>query len=392
MSTETSQGMRLSLAVIGILLFLVSCSLFTERKAEELRPVMIDSYQASRELYSYVWSPSVFSDKKNEAKILDLLSRLANNFHEVETLSEAERRDPGFFIALRSQNRLVKDIAQRFKSGQKDYANWRLRGITNNCLVCHSRTEDLTDFIGGGPSVEDHSAEGRLAAAEFLIATRQFEKGLDDLFDLAKGTSRLPSGASIAMKALKLWLTVQVRVKDHEKEAADSLEELVEVSEFSNERISVIRFWINDLRAIESKTLYANLDARLIRAAELLEPVASEPEFGEQEKHLVKTLASSAILHQILEETLIVEERRRALYLLGLAYSKAPIESFSILSTFFLERCIREFPNTDEARKAYSLYRDELEFESSGSGGEHIDEKDQALLIELRHLSLWAPQ
>jgi hypothetical protein len=79
--------------------------------------------------------------------------------------------------------------------------------------------------------------------------------------------------------------------------------------------------------------------------------------------------------------------RSKALYLMGLAYSKLPLFFINELPEIYLERCIREAPGTSEAKKAFELYKDLVLVGYSGSGGTNVPSDVRLELQELHELS-----
>ena len=93
------------------------------------------------------------------------------------------------------------------------------------------------------------------------------------------------------------------------------------------------------------------------------------------------------MLHSALEKPLSQKERGRASCLLAEAYSHMPISMFDGVRELYLETCIREFPETQEARTAFAIYKDNLESISSGSGGVNIEGEQKKRMIELKNLA-----
>jgi hypothetical protein len=355
-----------------------------------VRAKMREAYAETANLFNFVWSPAEFQDPKNEQAISKSLDRLINEFHDVAALSSVAAEEPGFRVTLSSHERTLKDIRSRFSAGQKEYANWRLRALTANCIACHSRYQAPVDFIGDAPSPNANSFEAELAAAEFLVATRQFEKADTALLRLANSVSLLPSGSAEAIQALKLWLVVEVRVKNRPAEAEKQLRELLETPErFGHYRASVVS-WVEDLQTLAQNN-YAGADP-LNRAAELLRPIAGNTTLEEDESHLVTTLRATTLLHEYLQTKISDKNRREATFLLALAYRHLAIPSMELFQEMYLEQCIREFPGTIEAQKSYSVLQDLVEFQNSGSGGLHLEEKEAQKLKELRNLAFGTPR
>ena len=363
-----------------------ACAQGKSAPAGSIKPEMWDAYQTTSELYSLVWSPASFKDKRNEKRILELIDRLSDDFHRVGKKSSPDNMEPGFKVTLLSQQEMISDIGRRFRMGYKDYANERLRGLSANCVSCHSRFEDKNNFLGLPTPISDTSFEGRLASAEFLIASRQFEPASAALRSLAWELSSSPDSSFEALRALKLWLLVQVRVRNRDRQTASELSGLLENSKFPREERAVIRTWISDLSRLKAQE-NEQASSRVSKADSYIQPVLRADLIREQEASLVPTLEATELLHEVLQEDISAKLRRRSTCLLAQAYNRLPIQTFDIFSELYLERCIREFPNTKEAREAFEKYERRVKTLNTGSGGLHLENEDIEKLNELRSLA-----
>ncbi len=369
----------IAVCLLGILLIL-GCS----RSNGELRSTMRSVYATTASLFRLAWRPTEFKDPKNEKRIKNSLESLIQSFHTVEGASEAYQREPCFLVTLNTHEAALRDISARFTDGKKDYAIWKLRALTSNCIACHSRYQVSTDFIGDEPIPVDASFSSKLAAAEFLIATRQFDRADKDLYELARTIVSLPGGSTDAIEALELWLLIEVRVKNRPLRAAERLEQYLNEAAPSPEVRDTIQAWRSDLLEIGAQQ--DGLDG-VQKARKLLHEVAGNVTIDQDKARLVPTLYASALLHSLLQSELDSATRREALYLLAVAYAHLPISSLEYFSELYLEQCIREFPGTEESKKSYSILESLIEFKSSGSSGVHVDPADAQLLKELKALS-----
>lgn len=389
-----------------------------------IAPEMRDAYSATSQLFGYVWNPAAFNQPSNERTIEGLLDRLAGDFHRVERKAPLTMFEPGFAVTLRTNREMLGDVRRRFSSGAKDYAMWRLRSLTETCISCHSRYNVPSDFVGAPPQPTDSSFDARYGSAQFLFATRQFDRAANDLYALAEGIGSAPSGGKDAIRALELWLVIQVRVKSRYAEAAKELERLAPKFHTGPYPQDLLRTWSRELRMLEKPDNAAKTP--LEAAQHLLSALAPErglaPVQGGKEKHgkksakghkskahsaalgapfheeesrtedtdlalLPRTLRATAILHTLLPTEQELSIRRRASLLLAQAYVHLPIETFAVFRELYLEQCIREFPGTDEAKVAFQRYESLVRDSATGSGGEHLDQEQQKKLDELRQLS-----
>ena len=72
---------------------------------------------------------------------------------------------------------------------------------------------------------------------------------------------------------------------------------------------------------------------------------------------------------------------------MGVAYTKLPQFFVDDLPGLFLEQCIREFPNTEDARRAFKLYREVTILEYTGSSGTRVPDDVKLHLDELQALA-----
>jgi hypothetical protein len=374
---------KITVSTLGFsLLTTISCQR-SSTSSPDLRTDMLDAYSASEKLFPYVWRPSMFNDPSSEKTIQALLDRLASDFHKAEGSGSQYAGDPGFTIALTMQQELLTDIRLRFKEGKKDYANWKLRSVTGNCVACHTRYKVRNDFLGAAPLPVSTSYQDQLAAADFLLATRQFDNAAEAYLTLATTVGSVAAGSAGALPALKQWLVIQVRVKNQGKAAASALEAAALKLRLPENKQRIIQQWITDLRIPLPNDAKSN---PLATAARLL-GTDTEPTLEESEMMLVPSLRATAVLHNFLESAPAGEERRKAQYLLAFAYARIPIHSFEALRELYLEQCIRENAGTAEAKSAYALYAQLVEEESTGSGGVHLDQETRSKLTELNGIA-----
>lgn len=376
---------------ISLLLILVSVVSFISCKTdagkpESLQATMMTNYAATSKLFSYVWDPVEFSASRNDAKIKKYLSILETNLHGAHIAQDLPKNDPAMSVTLDWFRELIRDAKSRFESGNKDYANWKLRSMTNACIACHSRSETKTGFLADDAIPAGDSVEYQFAAAQFLFATRQFDKASDKFYQLAKSLLELESGRSYALEVLKEWLVVEIRVLDRPIATKKSLELLQEKISSQDPRIAILfEKWIADLTALGKMAPITDQTA-VTTAKRLLQEAMLDREFAKEE-HLVKSLKSSAILHNYLDESKEVSDKKSATFLLAVAYQHIPIESLSIYRKLYLEKCIRLFPGSDEAKQAFGMYKEAVEADNTGSGGLHLETDQQAKLETLRTLA-----
>lgn len=359
--------------VVVIAAVAAGCSLGVPTSAE-LRRDMRDAYTDARTLYGYVWSHKFF-EPSSEEPIAASLARLTRDFHRAELDAPSKAFEPGFRVALESQKSLLADASAHFAVGEKSYAQRRLRGMAANCIACHSRYQAPVDFIGVLPDADEASFGTLLAKGEYLFATRQFEKAGALFYELAQ--SRGESGADWQTRfdALKLWLVIEVRIKETLTHAAAGLKPfLSDATVPPDDRVS-IKSWIGDLQLLAST--YAVTSSPTTEAKRLLQPLTLHATRGEAERHLVTTLRATSLLHESLQSPPKKSDRREGMYLLARAYHHVPIAIFEPFVEQYLQMTIREFPHTAQARLALRYYEHRLSPSAVQKGAEGLTQLDE---------------
>lgn len=350
-----------------------------------LKMQMQSLYRPAYELFTLVWNPKQFSDPKERDHVLALLKTLTKDFHKVGRVADSKTQDPGVQATLLVTQRLLNDAENRFASGDTDYARWRLKGLVSSCVSCHTRKEQDQPFYGAAPVAEPSNFESAVNVADFLIASRQFEEAGEHLFHLAKRAAEEGDLHAHLLPLLRKWLLIQVRVMQGNSKAAPELRELADSPSVTPEEKKLFRHWADDLQKLQG--IVAQGPAVTV-AEELLAPVRNNSLLANDEQNLVETLRASALLHDFLDTPQPKPENRpKATLLLAVSYQHMNILSFIPMRDLYLERTIRAYPGTEEAREAFKIYQANLQSESSGSGGTHIDEADKKRLEELRALS-----
>jgi len=392
-------------AALAAVLLTTACHKTTPSSHSDIRPEMRLTYAAAHELYGYVWNPPAFNDPANRERILSLLDQMSTNFHRIQNVAKDQAQDPGFKVTLDTQQNLLQDARNRFVQGKLDYSNWRLRNVSTNCISCHTRQQIKVDFLGDEPVPQDTSFESKLSSAEFLLATRQFDRASTQFLTLAKEAAPdpqkpTPRGSLEAIKALKNWLLVEVRVKDRPGQAAKTLRETIPTLGLSKDHSKLATFWGSQLAELEAQK--ARQLPWLAESESLVPASDNATTEAEDLLNLPRTLRATALLHPRLGDTALSPEsgqptpgvtkltdleRRRALLILARAYSRVPLPSMDGFKAQYLEQSIREFPHTDEAKEALIILENYTEETHSGSGGYHLEVEERERLEELRKLA-----
>ena len=343
-----------------------------------LRTEMNKVFKAFKDLQPYLLSEKRFQDPANVDSINNILIALNFKFHDVESFDNKFNNEPGFVSTLKILDDMLTDARYRFKEGNKGYALWRLRTVSNYCVSCHARHDIKTDFYAG--EIELKGATD-LERGEFYLASRQFEKAKEAFFLAATDPRNLVD----RLDALRKWMIIYVRIHPDPQGAITALQKLRAKANFNFVENESIRGWLDSLLRWQNESKSKVEDVR--KAENLISQASAlnDPLSGYNGD--VELLRATAILHKSLEQGGKGIDRSRALYLLGLAYNELPFFFANELPTMFLDQCIRDYPATDNARRAYKLFEEITTLGFTGSGGTDMPDDVRLMLKDLRDMA-----
>lgn len=349
--------------------------------SSSVRASMEVVFKAYRDLQPFLASRNKFEAPENEATIARLLETLGSGFHQVGSIGGDHRSEPGFVGTLTLLNDVLADSQTRFKEGNKGYVRWRLRNTVDYCVTCHTRYEVKVDFFGGEAPVEGVDTYAR---AEFLLATRQFDAAGQAFLEAA----RHPRGGYLRIDALRRWLLIYTRVHPEPRMALTELTRLRREVDLARSEDEEVQGWLESLRRWNNESKRVELST-VRRAEHLIQQALALKEPFVGKNGTVELFRATGLLHRLLEDGRpeAVAQRARILRLLGVAYSEIPFLFVSDLPELFLEECIREYPGTDDARKAFQLYQQLVTLEYTGSGGTRVPSDIEVNLRELYDLA-----
>ncbi|MCB9030142.1 MAG: hypothetical protein H6619_03760 [Deltaproteobacteria bacterium] len=341
-----------------------------------IQNTMLEVYASFKDLQPYLIDSSRFEDAQNQKKIKKLVSKLSAELHGAESFDTKYRKLPGFNAQMTSLAEMLDEVNKGFETNSAGWSLWRLRAISNNCQTCHTGYGVDVRFTDKNVNLDKLDS---LSKGEFYLASRQYPSAQAAFFQAAINP---PTGHS-SLEALRKWLIIYTRVNNDPQQALFKLDFILQkktnLRPYEREEISdwviALRRWSTEKD--EEKDTLSKAESLLRKALDV-----QMPYFGKV--GAVELLRSTALLHEVLDDTKLSDEkRRRALYLIGLSYSKLPLFFVNELPELFLEQCIREYPNTLEAKNSFKLIKEILITGYTGSSGAHIPGEVDVKLEEL---------
>lgn len=328
-----------------------------------------------RAIQPYIVSQEKFVSSENHDAVLGIIQDLRKNFHRIESVPSSYHSLPGFDENITIVTELLDDASRRFSEGKTSYAWWRLRKLPADCFTCHSTYKVTSHY--SNEAVIDSSLDP-LNKGRFLVATRQFASAQNEFLKVLQD----PNMRLYYNEALRSLLLIATRIDKSPADGIKILTEAIESSKLPEEDARETTRWIKEL-STWSKEKASPVKNSLAFAEQLITSGAVSSPTRDQND--VALLRGTAILHKLLEDgTLKKELRSQALFLMGFAYTKLPLFFSESWAEMYLERCIREYPGSMNAKRAFTTYRSQVVDDYTGAAGTEIPDEVKLHLEELR--------
>ncbi|MDP3500043.1 MAG: hypothetical protein Q8S33_06915 [Myxococcales bacterium] len=334
-----------------------------------------------------VANPERLRDPLQAEDITRRLDALAGLKHAFPADAKAQEPATAALSGLFSQYAL--ETRRRFTFGDRETVPSRVRTLMSLCFTCHSRERAPADY----QDMEKHLDAMKLSPfdkAQYLAATRQFDKAIDAYGALIAQPAKDERSLLVQARAIKDLLTLLVRVKDDPKAADVFLEGLAKREDVAPFLKRPVAAWRKDVLAWKKE----GFDAQRASAKDLfakgkaLVRQASGPRsYLPDETYVVAYLRASAYLNLALHKNPALPQRGEALFLLGLCTGALKSPLLWDVDLLFFEACIRENPKSALARQCFTQLSDRLYFGYTGSSGTHLPEDELERLSTLRALA-----
>jgi len=361
-------------ATILALSFLLPCG-DSALAEESVRGGMNSLLAAFRDIQPYLVDQERFADPESRDEVTELLDGLRSNFHKLENIPSHFQPLPGFRENTKSVAEMLDDSSRRFREGKTAYAWWRLRKLPSECFGCHATYKVSNHYSNQSaiaPSLDP------LNRGRFLLATRQFTEAEVAFREVLNN----PGYRFNYDEVLRSLLLVTIRVEGKPNEGIAMFKEILATSKLPEEDAHEVQRWIEQLTQWSKEGTKPRRDPVIFGEKLIHMGSSSSPT---QTQNDVALLRGTALIHEQLEAgTVKAAERPHALYLLGFAYLQLPLFFAEDWAEIYLERCINEFPGSDDAKRSYRAYRDHILDDYTGTAGTTLPDDIKLHLEGLR--------
>lgn len=345
------------------------------------------AFGALSDLIPFINNREAFTEKKNEkvidSKIVELQAAFKNAKHE--PLLKEDLFAPSYAVI----NENIANSYEAFKAGKKDYAHWRLKEITNNCLDCHTRlpTSHPSSFQNGELIIDKSKFDNlynlgiaQLIVRRYVDAKTSFIQTIDD--------SIIKKDFQNIMLPFKQLLLVETKVLKNPENLISTMNTYARKKEIPEDVRKNLGEWAKRLQHWKgNSTLNSGLTSEkkvtdFINQS--LQPLKKQPSLSDGND--VDLLFASGLLSNYLFENPTSSKAPEISYWLGWAEKHLKRENFFGSGDRFLKQCVKRYPSNPIAKRCLEEYRESVEFEFTGSSGTNIPEDIEKELDELAKL------
>jgi tetratricopeptide (TPR) repeat protein len=364
-----------------------SAPAFAAKAKKDPRPEMHVLASEISALQRYLLSEAAFADPKNDKAIRASVESMRKHVAALDSKKGPFGNDPALRANAAQLARHLEGVSRTFRTGDKNFARYMLQSSLTMCIACHTAGKVKWDF---------HLPEGEglnappLERANYLFATRQFEKG-KELFDkLVEDYPDNKAERTDVQKALNALAVYYVRVKEDPKEGAAYFGTVAKESWLSENDQKEFKAWASYLKkwSEEPPTKPEGAEALLAEARRVLDG----DDLGALGKgtgdEYVRRLRASALLHRALESPGPSSAAKgEALLLLGQVYHRLNHHLFFRFGEMYLRACVQEYQGQKVAQDCYRALERIVQEGYTGSSGTKIPADEKAELDRLKKLA-----
>ncbi|MDJ0956122.1 MAG: hypothetical protein QNI91_04665 [Arenicellales bacterium] len=290
-------------------------------------------------------------DKALVERHLDVLTS-----SDKELAKHAESRDPEFKLLARSFDRAIERVSSAFQDESYIDAYFSLFDMAQNCVSCHSRLPDDSDFLLGQKLFArmDTSELDPEEIAQLYVATRQFDSALNKYEEIILDDSVNPFDLDldgVLIEYLRIGLTV---TQDFERvrSTLDKFLERDDVPLYIQHHVGV---WQNSMSELGDNL---NIEPSLDRARDVFNQATALTIAPAGRERAIHDIVASSELRQLVgsSDKVDPEALSEAYYLLGVITLRTLRPKPAVPEMeFLLESAIRAAPKGPHAMPAYLL-------------------------------------
>lgn len=265
----------------------------------------------------------------------------------------------------------LSETARIFRLGNKPYAYWMTKATYSVCMSCHTQAPSSSRPFTEFSNQKFYTSE--LAQAEFLFATRAFDKAAESYNWMIENYGKSHSQLTWLEVSLKRMLAYYARIKRDPEAALAQFQKYKARANIPDHTKNVIDDWIAQIKnwksngKVDPKTM---TDQQILSFIKKNLPEDPTPNINDAAyPNYVNYLYSSGVLYEFLQSHTKSKIVPQVLFWLAICERSVGSNFFFSLGDLYLHECITGYPADPIAKRCYKEYEDEMIMGYTGSSG-----------------------
>lgn len=299
----------------------------------------------------------------------------------------APDQDPSLVFLSEMFREEIEFANKGIQQGFYGYSKTLLKSSVTYCIACHTRTDSGPQFPVLDAFKEPLKKASWLERIKFEAATRQFDGAYREVMTKIDDPQLSPATRLELDSAVKIALSIAVRVKKSPEQALLICKNLLKSSNISESLKDNARIWQNDLQKWQKEKTTTASDKQLIAKAQELIAWTPTKSYTPVPGGEIRYLRATDLMHTLLKEHPQSALATEALYIIGLSYEAIDELSYWGLHEKYYERCIHNRPHSPLAQSCFGSLKNSVELGYSGSSGTRVPSLVSERLATLEKLA-----
>jgi len=365
---------------------LISKAIAKEESSQRWSQKMQSLLSVFADLLTDTSSEKRFNQKENQKKIQSHINKINSLAHDLKGM-KSSNPDPS--LALMTQ--LFAEEATRAKEalqlGRRSYARSIIQSLPGYCIECHTSSQTGPQFteLSIKPTTPLYGVE----KGEFLAATRQFDRALDEFKQVILDAQAAKTKPLDWNRAVYYSLAISVRVKKDADLALGIAQSVLDQKNSPYYMTQDAQAWkksILDWKKEPSQTFNSEEGYRqeMLRLTSAAHEAQKYPMDRSAD---ILYLRASAAAHDLLQKYPQGPQSSEAFLFAGISYEVLKPAKVDDLHEFYYQACIQRTPHTPTAELCYKRLESSIYLGYTGSSGTTIPTPILEKLSQLKKLA-----
>lgn len=299
------------------------------------------------------------------------------------SLSAGGDLDPGIGIVAGNFSQNAEQAYHALQTGNDEYGRTKLRSLLGYCIACHTRHDQGPAMPAFALDSKDDQLS-RPERAELYVATRQFDRGYQELAMLAWDADFARTHPLQWDKYMRMALALAVRIKNDPATAAHLVHSALQIDGVPDYLRSTLQTWQTSIAGWTADQKKAGQPARLEAMRQLMQQARARQAYPADRSADVELLRAQRLAHELLSAGPDARTKAEALSVAGDAAAALDNYLAGPVQDAYWAACVQTLPHTSLAMSCYNRYEQSTYAGFSGSSGTHVPPDERAVLRQLK--------